>query len=119
MAVTHHSDPNQFVGIQKYSYRQYICNATWDDLEEESHISRTMNLWGQGHHRPIVGSSMRDVLETIRLDRLPEKKHKDSGIMTDSQQAQGPDPDARAPSGSPLAPKEARRTAHEKDGHEL
>ena len=65
MAVTHHSDPNQFVGIKLYSDRKYVCNATWDDLEEESHISRTLNLWSQGHHRPTVGSSMRDVLETI------------------------------------------------------
>ena len=81
MAVTHHSDPNQFVGTQKYSYRQYICNATWDDLEEESHISRTMNLWGQGHHRPTVGSSMRDVLETIRLERLSEEIHEDAGLI--------------------------------------
>ena len=35
-------------------------------MEEECHIARTMNLWGQGHHQPTVGSSMRDVLETIR-----------------------------------------------------
>ena len=73
MAVTHHSDPNQFVGIHFHSDRQYVCNATWDDPEEESHISRTLNLWSQGHHRPTVGSSMRDVLETIRLDSLPSE----------------------------------------------
>ncbi len=66
-------DPNQFVGIQFHSDRQYVCNATWDDPEEESHISRTLNLWSQGHHRPTVGSSMRDVLETIRLDSLPSE----------------------------------------------
>ena len=50
-----------------------VVNASWDDLEEESHISRTLNLWSQGHHRPTVGSSMRDVLETIRLDSLPSE----------------------------------------------
>ena len=48
-----------------FSDRTYVDNSTWDDLEEESHVSRTLNLWSQGHHRPTVGSSMRDVLEMI------------------------------------------------------
>ena len=55
-----------------YSDRKYVCNATWDDLEEECHIARTMNLWSQGHHQPTVGSSMRDVLETIRSKHSTE-----------------------------------------------
>ena len=66
MEVTHHSCPNQFVGTNKFSDRKYVCSGTWDDLEEESHVARTMNLWSQGHHRPTVGSSLRDVLEMIR-----------------------------------------------------
>ena len=68
MAVTHHNDPNQFVG-EIFSDRTYVDNSTWDDLEEESHVSRTLNLWSQGHHRPTVGSSMRDVLEMISPQR--------------------------------------------------
>ena len=52
------------------SDRAYVDNSTWDDLEEESHVSRTLNLWSQGHHRPTVGSSMRDVLEMISLVNL-------------------------------------------------
>ena len=55
-----------------YSDRKYVCNATWDDLEEECHIARTMNLWSQGHHQPTVGSSMRDCLETIRSKHSTE-----------------------------------------------
>ena len=70
MAVTHHSDPNQFVG-EIISDRKYVCQSTWSDLEEESHIARTMNLWSQGHHRPTVGSSTRDALEmTSRQETL-------------------------------------------------
>ena len=53
-----------------FSDRTYVDNSTWDDLEEESHVSRTLNLWSQGHHRPTVGSSMRDVLEMISLINL-------------------------------------------------
>ena len=104
MAVTHHSDPNQFVGIQICSDRQYVCNAAWDDLEEESHISRTMNLWGQGHHRPTVGSSMRDVLETIRLDCLQKYSLR---FGTDSQQAERTDTDGGASTGGASALKES------------
>ena len=63
--VTITATPTSLSGSKFYSDRKYVCNATWDDLEEESHIARTMNLWGQGHHQPTVGSSMRDVLETI------------------------------------------------------
>ena len=68
MAVTHHNDPKMFVG-EMFSDRTYVDNSTWDDLEEESHVSRTLNLWSQGHHRPTVGSSMRDVLEMISPQR--------------------------------------------------
>ena len=57
---------------RKYVYvsdRDYVCNAQWDDPEEESHISRIFNLWQQGHHQPSVGSSTRDVLEMISPDK--------------------------------------------------
>ena len=67
MEVTHHNCPSQFVG-NKISDRKYVCSGTWDDLEEESHVSRTMNLWSQGHHRPTVGSSLRDVIEMISTE---------------------------------------------------
>ena len=71
MAVTHHNDPKMFVG-EIFSDRTYVDNSTWDDLEEESHVARTLNLWSQGHHRPTVGSSMRDVLEMISPQRQKE-----------------------------------------------
>ena len=64
MAVTHHSCPKQFVGI-KTSDRKYVCAGTWDDLEEESHISRRLNLWSQGHHVPPVETSTQDMLASI------------------------------------------------------
>ena len=69
MEVTHHNCPSQFVG-NKNSDRKYVCSGTWDDLEEESHVSRTMNLWSQGHHRPTVGSSLRDVIEMISTENM-------------------------------------------------
>ena len=67
MAVTHHNNPSTFVGNNNlFPDRKYVCSGTWTDLEEESHIARTLNLWGQGHHQPTVGTSLRDVVEMIR-----------------------------------------------------
>ena len=72
MEVTHHNCPSQFVGTN-FSDRKYVCSGTWDDLEEESHVSRTMNLWSQGLHRPTVGSSLRDVIEMISTELSGKK----------------------------------------------
>ena len=69
MAVTHHSCPKQFVGT-KHSDRKYVCAGTWDDLEEESHVARRLNLWSQGHHVPPVESSTQDMLASISLNAV-------------------------------------------------
>ena len=51
MKVTHHKSPIQF--------KTYVKKTKWIDLrrpepmfaaEQESYISRSMNLWSSGHH---------------------------------------------------------------------
>ena len=113
MAVTHHNDPKMFVG-EIFSDRTYVDNSTWDDLEEESHVSRTLNLWSQGHHRPTVGSSMRDCLETIRSKHSTESFQ---GLIHTRLKGQIRMLELRQQ--ALLRPTKRGRTAHEEDGREL
>jgi len=54
MRVTHHRCPKQC--------RKYIVDTNWDDLEEQAHIARTFNLWAQGYHVPVIGTSTPDLV---------------------------------------------------------
>ena len=58
MRVTHHRCPKQC--------RKYIVNTTWNDLEEQAHIARTFNLWSQGYHIPVIGTSTPDLIARMK-----------------------------------------------------
>ena len=72
MDVTHHKSERMFKkcsgGIR---FSLHIVSAAWEDLEQEGHISRTFNLWSQGHHTPPIMLSVPDII--ARVNRRCQK----------------------------------------------